>query len=635
MGNYSKKLYNVSGLTYTLPRLLVTMGLIFLGYGCLCMCVSQTPTLVTLKLKELGISSTLLIFITTTIGQFFNMTVCPWVSFKSDRYRSERWGRRVPFILYTLPFMCLSWLIIGFFDEESWLLNKIISPMIKLSPETWAIIVISVGIIIFKFFYMFVGSVFYYIYNDVIPPQMMTRFTGGITIVGSLFASVYNFFIFPHSMDHFKWVMIGFAVIYTVLMGAVCFFLKEPRFPDPEPEQKKKGKGLAGLFAFGKECFSHRIYIYEFIQTALVMAAVSSSIFVVFHQQSMGLTLGDIGNMNGIFNICRTIMAFAAASVGAIFIDRWHPVRISVFLGAFVFLVPCYDTRWFFFDPPAEIFWWVNLFSMIFVIVTLFTDIAGMPTLQMILPKSRFGQFCSAKSLVASLTGMVFGLLMGVYMDTLKIGFSFGDRAFRGIFFWQVFFHGGALVFSMMKFYQYRKLGGFSAYKAPAIWQTSGQEIMEVSKTAPPSIKWVKFILRSIDILFVISVISPIAMICLLNVWNIGKGQIFYLSANLPVSVVILVFWLILRKKITGNIQIIMDGGRASIPHHGILLLAVIMRFLFQGVFVMEAVMLMQKSCSGNIAAKLNLYESSLDIVFLALIWLCTALEEKIDKAEQ
>ena len=635
MSSEKTKIYQVCGMTYTLPKLLITMGLIFLGYSSFSVCIAATPTLVTLKLKELGISSTLLVLITTTIGQIFNMTVCPWVSFKSDRYRSKRWGRRVPFILYTLPMMCVSWMILAFYREESGVLNRIIAPLAQVSPETMAIIVIAVGIIIFKFFYMFVGSVFFYIYNDVIPPQTMTRFTGGITITGSISATLYNYFIFPHALSHFKPVMIGFAAAYALLMGTVCFLLKEPRFPDPEPEEKKQGRGLAGLFSFCRECFSHRIYVYEFVETTLVSAAITSTMFTVFHEQSMGLDLGDIGGVHGTVSLCRTVMAFAAASLGAILVDRWHPVRVSVLLGAFFFLTVCYDTRWFFFDPPPMVFRWVSLFSAIFLFTTLLTGISGMPTLQMMLPKSRFGQFCSARSLVASLTGLLFGLIFGGYMDLLKYGFALGDRAYRGIYFWQVLFRGAALVFTMMKFYQYRKLGGFSAYKAPAIWEPSGREIMETAENNPPQIRLLKYVLLLVDGTLLLTVVSPAVLAYLAKAWDVAGGGIFYLTANFPAAAAMLVVWLVIRKGIVAGMETIRHGGTASIPHHGILLLATLMRLLFQGIFIMEAVMIMRVSRDGSMAAKMNLYESLLDIVFLALVWLCVKQEDPIDNSGQ
>ena len=119
-----KKTYSVSGLSYTLPQLLWVIALILIGQFAMAICINMVPRIVPLKLKELGISSTLLVFIMATLGQILNMTLCPMVSFKSDRYRSKRWGRRVPFILFTLPPLCLSWAMLAMYKYEAALLGK-------------------------------------------------------------------------------------------------------------------------------------------------------------------------------------------------------------------------------------------------------------------------------------------------------------------------------------------------------------------------------------------------------------------------------------------------------------------------------------------------------------------------------
>ena len=97
------ELYKAGTLTYTRSSMLLTMAMVILGVFIYSISVTFVPKVVPLRLKELGCSNTLLIFIMSTFGQILNMTVCPWVSFKSDRFRSKRWGRRFPFIFYTMP----------------------------------------------------------------------------------------------------------------------------------------------------------------------------------------------------------------------------------------------------------------------------------------------------------------------------------------------------------------------------------------------------------------------------------------------------------------------------------------------------------------------------------------------------
>ena len=153
------KHYQVSGLDYTMPKLLATMAIIACGSLAMTLCVGMVPRIMPLKLKEMGVNSTLMVFIMSTLGSILNMTVCPWVSFKSDRYRSKRWGRRIPFILYTLPFLCLSWAVLALYEFEAELLHKLLSPLANIPQSALAVLVLAIGVVLFKFFYMFVGSV--------------------------------------------------------------------------------------------------------------------------------------------------------------------------------------------------------------------------------------------------------------------------------------------------------------------------------------------------------------------------------------------------------------------------------------------------------------------------------------------
>jgi len=74
------------------------------------------PSILPLKLKDLGAPNWLMGVIMTTGPGILNMTICPWVSFKSDRFRS-RWGRRIPFIILTMPFLCFFLGMLGWSDE--------------------------------------------------------------------------------------------------------------------------------------------------------------------------------------------------------------------------------------------------------------------------------------------------------------------------------------------------------------------------------------------------------------------------------------------------------------------------------------------------------------------------------------
>ena len=62
----------------------------------------MVPSIMPLKLKALGYPNWRLGMIMTTVPGILNIGITPYLSFKSDRYRSK-WGRRLPFIIWTLP----------------------------------------------------------------------------------------------------------------------------------------------------------------------------------------------------------------------------------------------------------------------------------------------------------------------------------------------------------------------------------------------------------------------------------------------------------------------------------------------------------------------------------------------------
>ena len=633
------KHYQVSGLDYTMPKLLATMAIIFCGSIAMTLCIGMVPRIVPLKLKEIGVSSTLMVFIMSTLGQILNMTVCPWVSFKSDRYRSKRWGRRVPFILYTLPFLCLSWAILAMYQYEAELLHKLLAPLVNVSQPVLAVFVLAAGVVIFKFFYMFVGSVFHYIPNDVIPPQFLTRYYGVISIINSGVTAGYNYFFFEYSLSHFSTLLWGTVIFYTVAMGFMCFALKEPRFPEPTTEEKRSSKGLRGVLTFMKESFSHPIYWYEFAKTACTSIVGAGTIFIVFFEQSMGLSLAEIGQKSGINSLCFMLAGFVIASLGTYFIDRWHPVRVSVFLLMFGTLLFFYDCKWFFFKPEARVFWWSSLLMTQVSFLMRFTGPAGMPTLMRILPKSRFGQFCSARSICGSLVGMFFALLLGVVMDFLKSdkGLGMGEDAYRFVYVWQTAAYIG-VVFCYLKVYQYYcKLGGFGGYKAPAPWSETGYEKMEVSQAVEASPFWSKMAVYGIDFALFATVAINVFWSFYAKKHNLPEEHKIYLLAALPVSLIALVYYLAVRMKIMKNIKRKLRGEDVFVPHHGVLFLVMIMRVLMLGALAVQAYLAL-KGGSQGVAGGMSAFESAVDVIFVTMIVIFVKLDKlgaATDKIEE
>ena len=159
-------IYHCGPLTYTTRGLIVLFAWLLWGDFCFTLMETVVPAILPLKLKALGASNTTMAVILSVLPGVLNMTICPWVSSTSDRYRS-RWGRRIPFILWTLPFLTLSLILLGWSESVAAWLGRVVPALGGVAPATITVALIAVFLVAFKFFDMFVGSVFWYLFNDV------------------------------------------------------------------------------------------------------------------------------------------------------------------------------------------------------------------------------------------------------------------------------------------------------------------------------------------------------------------------------------------------------------------------------------------------------------------------------------
>ena len=114
-GDISDKL--VCGtLKYTIKTLIFASIWLMIGGMTLALCAWLPSRLLPIQLLDIGATDAQKSFILSIIGGVLNVIVCPIVGYKSDRYRSK-WGRRIPFILMSLPFFALALFCAFFFGK--------------------------------------------------------------------------------------------------------------------------------------------------------------------------------------------------------------------------------------------------------------------------------------------------------------------------------------------------------------------------------------------------------------------------------------------------------------------------------------------------------------------------------------
>ena len=259
--------YRCGTLQYTKAGLFVLFG--WLLWGDFCFTAFETvggPGILSLYLQDnFHVSNFHVNLMFSVIPQVIAVLVGPPLSFKSDRYRS-RWGRRIPFMLFTMPFLCLFAAAIGFSDEILAFLKSYMGPASFLSPLTVGLLVIGVLVAAFTFFNEFVQNVYWYLFADVVPEAFMGRFIGLFRTVGSVASFLLNLYIMPHQLTHMLWIHVGVAALYFVGFGLMCLGVKEGKYPPPtDVTEKTPFREKARLYF--KECFSHRIFVMTYLVT--------------------------------------------------------------------------------------------------------------------------------------------------------------------------------------------------------------------------------------------------------------------------------------------------------------------------------------------------------------------------------
>lgn len=441
--------YKVGSLTYTKAGLVALFGWLLWGDFCFQMMEAITPSIIPLKLNHLDAPNWAIGLIITTLPAGMNMVVNPWVSYTSDRHRGPS-GRRIPFILWTLPFLTVFLLLLGFSGQIGQALHGVLPPSWGMSPAAATIACIGVFMVGFQFFNMFVSSVFWYLFNDVVPHALLGRFLGLFRIVGGIQAMLYNFLIFKHAETHMTEIYIGVAILYAVGMGMMCLKVKEGVYPPPPPTVDGESGFVSQVKTYFIECYSQRYYWNFFLCNTCWSIAYTMGVFTVFLQKSIGLDLAQIGFISGMVSGVNLLLTYPAGALG----DRFHPLRVLVWVKITnLFFLPL-GLIWLFFDFPPDVTFKIAIaISVINIPFGVLTEAMMIPMYMRVLPRERYGQFCSANALLRSLGVICGGFFAGAFIDLMKHLYHGSDYAYRFIPVWSIFWSAAAFFF-LWRLYQ-------------------------------------------------------------------------------------------------------------------------------------------------------------------------------------
>jgi MFS family permease len=259
-----RTLYHVGTLTYTKSAL--GMLFVWLLWGDFCYTVMEavTPSLIPIKINELHASNfeigVLLGSIPTAVYTFLN----PVISFQSDRFRSK-WGRRIPFLAFSLPFILVGLVAMGYFQQISvWCHSHLGATVAAMSPNQVAIYTLVVINIFFTFFNTFLASVFWYLFNDVVPEQLLARFMSLFRLIALSAQALYNLCVVKYASSHFTEIYLISAAVYFVGFTLMCWNVKEGKYP-PAPKYQDFEGPVGAVWSYIKESHYSGLYWYQWI----------------------------------------------------------------------------------------------------------------------------------------------------------------------------------------------------------------------------------------------------------------------------------------------------------------------------------------------------------------------------------
>lgn len=428
------------------------------------------PTVLPLTLKGLGASNVVISVFVTTIMNVMNFLVNPVVSFRSDRHRG-RFGRRRPFLLFATPFVSLFMVLTAYARPVGTWVKATFLNGSSVSEATLAIVFLGLVVVGYQFFHMIVGSVYYYLFNDVVPSTHLGRFLSLFRVVGAGAGALYQFFAYRYAETHGNWIFVAMAVLYFVGFMAMALMVKEGEYPPPPPNINNRRGVWASARTFAVECFASSTVYWKFYAIdALVSASSAANVFMVFWFKSMGMTLEMFGKVMGVSQIISTLLLIPAG----VLCDRKHPIRV-VLLGltimtistpiGFIFLWPSM--------PPNVAVWLAVAYTAVQIPGTVIFQASALPLFMRFLPHDRYGQFSSANAMVRSITMILAGAAVGVLFDALKMRFPESDYYYRFVPFWVFGLQVLALGATFSLYRAWKGLGGDTAYVPPPVRQTA------------------------------------------------------------------------------------------------------------------------------------------------------------------
>lgn len=392
-------------LRYTKPGLFVLFFWLLWNDLCL-MLMEKVAPLTPLLLKDHGASNAQIAFFTSTLGLAINIWFNPLISTCSDRYRSP-YGRRRPFLFFAAPGSALMLCLIPFGPD--------IAKFLGLSSVTGIVITIGICYLFYSVFNDVILALFTYYFWDVVPEEMLGRFTALMKVISTIAGFVWNYFFFGLAEHHMKGIFIGFAAFFLTVYLFTLWRVKEGEYPPPDEQMRGKGF-LWSIRTYFVECYSEPYYLWFYGANIFFQMQNLSGIYKFFYvKDTLALSLDTIGKMSAFPSLIIVVFAYPLG----VLVDRMKPARLAA--PSLVIWSLLNVTAFFFLRGK-----WSMLFcDGAIAITTFFFGISYSVLNVEIFPKEKRGQLCSANSATYQIVMMLLAVPMGMLFDHLH-NYSYG-----------------------------------------------------------------------------------------------------------------------------------------------------------------------------------------------------------------
>jgi maltose/moltooligosaccharide transporter len=414
-GSREQKIFKVGTLSYTQKELYVLF--FWLMWNDFTITLLQDPIgFGGFLQKDHGATNTQ-IAIFGTIGGIINVLINPIFSVWSDRTRTV-WGRRRPFLLLGTPPLALFIVSMPYMPTlEHYLLRfPLMNSMFHAIPMDGAAFMVGICTLGITIFNSIVGTLFSYLYWDVVPQEVLGRWTSMTKIVGAIGGFLWQFFFFGMADQHLKALCFGVSIFALAVYLLSVWKVKEGEYP-PVDKHKKGGPGFASIRAYFVECFSDPFYLWIFAGFAFASINWGTDNYIGFYlKYNLHLNYTSMGEVKAWPGILTIVLGYFLGSMT----DRLHPMRI--FVPSFCVLGMIYVGSFFFVHDKWSFLFWTCLTT----IGQFANGVTYGALLPQIFPREKFGQFCSANACCSMLVNMVLGIPLGWMFDLLNSNYRYG-----------------------------------------------------------------------------------------------------------------------------------------------------------------------------------------------------------------